>query len=501
MRVAVTLAAAALSGVLLWLASPSVGLGWLAWVALVPVAAAALAGSRLAVPLAYTVYLELLLLPALPFGLADDQWADPIVPVLVAGSPVVVAAVAVALFGALLYAIRFPFLGVRPDGVRAVLIPALAWTALDLLRVKFDPSGLWGALFLSQAETPAARAAGLVGPWLLTFLIVATAFAGALAALRRDVRPAAGLAAAVAVVTVASVGLPNAGNGTLAVAAVQPGYDTAEFDLPVLHYLRKRYRNHELATRDLIGDLTPLTRAAAAQGADIVVWPEATAWVDPRATPSTRALLTRLARETGAALVVPYFFRERGEGAAVVVLPDGRITVPQPKQRPMWFVDEHPGPLEPARPVAVGPLTVGTLLGVDNQDPAASRRLVAADADVLTASTHDWQDLAEQQRAFSRLHAVALGVPLVRADWRFGSAVYAPDGSVVADAPPGKRRTVVVATAPSPAARPYAWVGDAFGWAALAGALAFALAAVQTPKERRLTAPRARLPRLSSRRS
>jgi apolipoprotein N-acyltransferase len=501
MRVAVVLAAASLSGFLLWLASPAVGVGWLAWIALVPVASAALMGSRLAVPLAYTVYLELSLVRSLPFGLAHDQWADPVVPVLIADSPVVLAAVAVGLFGAVLYAVRFPLLRARPEGVRAVLVPALAWTALDLLRVKFDPSGLWGPLFLSQAETPAARAAGLVGPWLLTFLVVATAFSIGLFVVRRDVRPALGVAGALAVVAAAAAPLPSGGSGTLAVAAVQPGYDTAEFDLPVLHYLRKRYRNHELATRDLIRDLAPLTRAAAAEGARIVIWPEATAWVDPRTTPSTRALLTGLARETGAALVVPYFFRERGEGATVVVLPGGAITAPQPKRRPMWFVDERAGPLEPARPVGVGPVVLGTLLGVDNQDPAVPRRLVAADAELLTASMHDWDELAPQQRAFSRLHAAALGVPLVRADWRFGSAVYGPDGSVVADAAPGKRRAVVVGTVRSAAARPYAWIGDVFGWAALAGALVFALPAVQTPKERRLTAPRARLAKLSWRRS
>ena len=504
MRVSVVLLAAFVSAVLLWLSSPAVGAGWLAWIALVPVAAASLAGSRAAVPLAVVLYLALVLLPALPPGLAHNQWADPIVPVLVADSPIVLAAIAVALFGLFLYAVRFPTFvpAERLPAWALVLLPALAWTALDLLRTKFDPSGLWGPLFLSQADTPAARAAGLVGPWLLTFLVVALAYGVAVLIVRR--RPASfvvvgALVAATAIATaLVTVG---ADGRTLAVAAVQPGYDTAEFDRPVLHYLRKRYRNHELATRDLVRDLEPLTRAAAARGARIVVWPEATAWVDPRTTASSRALLTRLARETGVALVVPYFLRYRGEGAAIVVLPDGTLTSPQPKQRPMWFVDEHAGPLEPGRPVAVGTATVGSLLGVDNQDPGVPRALAAEGTDLLVSSTHDWAELAPQQRAFSRLHASSLGLPLVRADWRFGSAVFGPGGTVGAEAVPGKRRTVVVTRVEAGSPTPYVRVGDSFGWAALVLGAALAAGFAQTPSERRLIAPRARLARLSWRRS
>ena len=90
---AAVLAAPFASGLLLWAASPPVGFGWAAWVALLPAAAVALAApatrwGRAAVPLAVVVFLELLLVPALPFGLADDQWGQPVVPILVGGSPV-----------------------------------------------------------------------------------------------------------------------------------------------------------------------------------------------------------------------------------------------------------------------------------------------------------------------------------------------------------------------------------------------------------------------------
>ena len=104
--VRVAIGAAFVTAVLLWAASPAVGAGWLAWIALLPVASLVLGSpgtraARLAVPLAYGVYLELLLVPALPFGIAEGQWGDAPLPVLIGGSPVLpVALVAIPLFGA-----------------------------------------------------------------------------------------------------------------------------------------------------------------------------------------------------------------------------------------------------------------------------------------------------------------------------------------------------------------------------------------------------------------
>lgn len=80
-------AAAAATAILLWAASPAVGAGAIAWVAIVPAACVALSlptpAGRLSVPITYVAYLELLLVPALPFGLASGQWGDPALPVMV----------------------------------------------------------------------------------------------------------------------------------------------------------------------------------------------------------------------------------------------------------------------------------------------------------------------------------------------------------------------------------------------------------------------------------
>ena len=486
--------AASLSALLLWAASPSVGAGAIAWVAIVPTACVALAlpgrAGRLAVPVAYALYLELLLVPALPFGVGAGQWGEPALPVMVGDSPVlVIALIAVPALGALLYLARFgsplePPAGAGPRAARgsgrwitlAVLVPALAWTALELARAKLDPGGQWGPLFADTSGGPAGALAGLGGPWLLTFAVVLVNYGLAATIVLRRVVPALGAiavtAAAVLLAEVATTA-PDPGAPTINVAAVQPGYDTSEEDRPELRYFH--HDTYDLAALDTIDDLGPLTRRAAAQGASLVIWPEASLYVDPRREPEVRKRLVSLARRAGASILVPFFNRDERRSAALAVLPtrrDGALTRSQPKQHPMWFLGERANE-HPARPLEIDGTPVGTMLGVDTQDPAVAASLAGHGAELLTSSTHDWAELTPTHRAMAQLAAVATGVPVVRADWRYGSAVYAPSGEMVAGAGDELRRTVVVAEVPLVAEpKPYAGIGDLFGWLAVAGALA-----------------------------
>ena len=482
MSLVLVAAAGLASTIALWASSPPVGVGWLVWIALVPAAAVALAAEggrrgRLAVPLAYALFLELLLVPALPFGIAKGQWGDPVLPIMVGDSPVVfVALVAVPLVGLLLYAARFPQPLAARGGLVAVGAPAVVWTALDVVRTKGDPSGFWGPLFLTQHDTSAGALAALGGPWLLTFAVVAVNWTLALLLVRRRaaLRPALVVAGALAVTVAATAAVVGSGEprARVRVAVVQPGYDTAEYKRPVLRYLRPATRDVERASLDLIADLGTSTRRATAEGARLVVWPEATIWVDPEENTRVARKLADLARETGTVLVVPFFLRGPSHGATTVVLPDGGLLGPQPKQRPMWFLGERGDNDASPQPV-VAPLgRIGTLLGVDNQDPAVARSLVARDAALLASSTHDWRELAPYQRALSQLHARSLGVALAHADWRHGSALYDAGGAERASAGFDKRRAVLVAElSVGGTGTPYARIGDALAWASVVGAL------------------------------
>jgi apolipoprotein N-acyltransferase len=484
-RISLAIGAALVTAVTLWAASPAVGAGWLAWIALVPAAVVVLRAprtraARLAIPLAYALYLELLFVPALPFGLAEGQWGQAALPVLVGGSPVLpVALVAIPLFGALLYLIRFgqpwgaELLGRRCFALAAVLVPASAWTGLDLLRAKLEPGGSFGPLYLSQVDAPAADLAALGGPWLLTLAIVGFNYGLALALVRRRAAPALATVAAIAATLAAATAVESTSSPgrTLTVAAVQPGYDTSEDER------RRQLRSWDegtfnLAARDLIRDLGALTSRAARDGADLVVWPEAVAFVDLRERDGARAALLRVARRSDVAIVAPYFDHGSRTGAAFAASPRGAVTAARPKQRPMWFLGEEDAASKGPRPVNAAGTRVGTLLGVDVQDPNLPRQLVARDAELLTSSTHDWRQLTPQHRALAALGAEAAGSPLVRADWRYGSAIYARDGEVLADAGEHRRRTVLTAAVETASSSVYASIGDVVGWVSLAAALA-----------------------------
>ena len=480
--VALALGGSATSAALLWLSAPAQAFGWLAWVALVPAAAVSLRQpatrlSRLAIPLAFGLYLELELVTALPFGIAAGQWGSPVIP-LTADSPILIAALAVPILCGALYALRFgqPLTVVEGRGAAwlpAVFWPAICWTALDFLRVLADPGSYWGPLFLSQGDTPAAHLAAIGGPWLITFVLVAANYelARRLVFKRRGLPAKSAVVGALAVLAAALLALSllaPAKGPPLTVAAIQPGYDTAEPGIPALRFWREG--SYDMAAVDVIGDLAALTHEAAARGADLVVWPEGAVFVDPRAHAPARQALEDLALRTDTTVVVPYFQPDRALGESVVVAPNGYFTRPQAKQRPMWYLGER-GPEDTALgPVRVEGRWLATLLGADNKDPGLPARLARNGASLIASSTHDWRQLAVAQRTYTRLHAASVGIPVVRADWRYGSAVYGAGGRVLVDAGLERKRTVVVANVQAGAAgTPYASVGNLAGWLALSG--------------------------------
>jgi apolipoprotein N-acyltransferase len=135
----------------------------------------------------------------------------------------------------------------------------------------------------------------------------------------------------------------------------------------------------------------------------------------------------------------------------------------------MWFLGENGDNRAAPKPVSATGVRTGTMLGVDNQGPRVARALAGERAQLLVSATHDWEQLAGPQRAFAAVNAAATGTPLVRADWRYGSAIYGPDGELIAAAGSGLERTVLVASVPlGMGSTPYTAIGDALGWLFLA---------------------------------
>jgi apolipoprotein N-acyltransferase len=157
----------------------------------------------------------------------------------------------------------------------------------------------------------------------------------------------------------------------------------------------------------------------------------------------------------------------------------------------MWVLGEAGGGEPDPEPLAIPRWPVGTLLGLDAQDPGIAAALADAGAELVASSTHDWPALAEQQRALARLTARSVGASVARADWRYGSGVYDRDGETLASAGTELRRALVLAELAPADPTPYARVGDAIAWVVLAIALALGAAALVVSRPRRRGAPRA----------
>lgn len=503
--------AALASAGLLWAASPAVGLGALAWIALAPAAAAAIAlpgrPGRLAVPLALAIFMETQLVPALPFGLAEGQWGDVPAPLMIDDSPVIaVALVAIPLYAFLLYLLPLhprPEQGgssvggwrligkVRESGVLVVVLPALILAAVELVRSAYGPGGLWGGLALTQAGSVGAAPAAIAGPSLVALLIVAVNYSLALAFVRRRPKPAlwAG-GAAVAAMALGALATPNPGPGSIRVAAIQPGYDTAEEEPAALR--RWQPGSYRLAAVDVVGDLAGPTEAAARDGAELVVWPEATAFVEPADHAIVGRLAGRLAQANEVAIVYPYFDYDRSRSGVRIARSDGSLSGPRPKNRPMWFLGERTIEAEPGL-LTAGGVEVGVLLGVDAQDAGVAAGLVGDGADLIVSATHDWEQMATQQLAQAQLTATATGAPISRADWRYSSALIDRKGDPQSVAAEGKRRETLVADLATAGPTPYANVGNGPAWIVTAALVLFLIGSRAT-KRRRARAERAGYP-------
>jgi apolipoprotein N-acyltransferase len=82
--------------------------------------------------------------------------------------------------------------------------------------------------------------------------------------------------------------------------------------------------------------------------------------------------------------------------------------------------------------------------------------------------------------------AAGAGVPVIRADWRFGSAIYDADGEARADAGTALRRTVLTAEVHAWAAStPYRRAGDVLGWLALASVCSLLLVRIGRSRARK----------------
>ena len=413
------------------------------------------------------------------------------------------AAVAVAfgLAGGLLAVpVLTPRLHAALRGWGIVWLPAMVWAGIEYLRLVTTAGHQWGMTATAQIDVAPLRAyLPLAGMWPMPIIVMATN--GAIVALILAARgrwewSRAALGWSVGAVAAAWIlgGIlallpPPEATGTLRAAVVQPGEHVPDHALTRPLIVRRQYAE---LTQVITALHAPPT--VAAQGAQLVVWPEASGWVDPL-TPTGQALaqqVAEVAARSGATIVWPYFIRidsDRTRNEAVLIDPDRRISAPSTKAHPVWVIGERSvtAGLHPVH--TVDGVAVGLALGPDGSYTDALARLARDGAQVVAVATHDWAAYAGTQLAHLRVRAAEHRLAIVKADWRYGSAIVAPDGAIVAATPVATQLETMLAadvwvTTPG---TPYSVSGDWLGVVSLVVAIAAVAASVVTGRVGRRT--------------
>lgn len=188
----------------------------------------------------------------------------------------------------------------------APLWGAAWWASIETLRSVWPLGGLpWGRLGYSAVDTAWDAALPLVGVSGTGFLVALLGFAAAeltaqLSTGAPDKKLAVKVAAAglwlIAVLSV-SMPQPEPDGTTLRVAVVQGGVPGDGTEL--VRYHREVTLNHVRATEELAAALKQNDGTV-----DLVVWPENSTAIDPRADPATEAAIDRAARALGAPIFV-----------------------------------------------------------------------------------------------------------------------------------------------------------------------------------------------------
>jgi apolipoprotein N-acyltransferase len=447
------LALAGVAGAALALAFPVIDWGPVAWVALVPMLHAALGrGPRAAFQAGWVA--------GFVFFLATIYWIVFTIGTYTNLSPLVSVGPLLLLCGFLALAFGIFAAGcelARRRGIELWLVAPALWVVLEWVRTYILGGFPWVSLGYSQYRaTYLIQFVELTGIYGLSALIVLVnvAIYDVAARRRSGEAPRTGGLLAVAALLVVLVGwgywrvqilaaLPP--QGSFRVGFIQGNipqdvkWDPAYQESSIDHYEK-------------------LTAAAVADGAELVVWPEAAAPFFFQEQSALRARILGIARRLGVWLVVgsPAFSHERGRlrlhNRVYLVTPDGRADqwydkmelVPFGEYVPLkslfFFVDKI---VEGVGDFRAGDVPVvfhtergnfGTLICYEGIFPGLTRRFVAGGADFLVNVTNDaWfgrTSAPYQHLAMAAVRTIENRVPLVRVANTGFSAMVDLDGTI-----------------------------------------------------------------------
>lgn len=360
-----------------------------------------------------------------------------------------------------------------------------AWMGIEMIRIFIPFAGTWGFVAYTLHTQPwLIQPASIFGIFGVSALILLLNYALGLAAIRAfDARwtldadaPVVtslltrrwliGAGATLVVWVALSLALfPAASGPTVRVAAIQP-----ETSPGILGFTGEDARLAQLHTR-----MVEQTREAAAQGAQVIIWPEGSLQYDPQLEDPLG--LPALARETGAYLVIGYMFNtdEGFRNEATVISPEGEFLGIFGKDHPVTFAGET-SITQGTYPVYETPLGVlGTIICYDLDFTDTARKLARQGAQLIAVPSNDWAGIADKHYTHVVFRAVENRTAMVKADGGFDSAIIDPYGRVISLAmfPEGGEATLVDEVPLGRANALAVQLGDWFGWLCLAGMVFF----------------------------
>ncbi|MGD9618978.1 MAG: nitrilase-related carbon-nitrogen hydrolase [Mycolicibacterium sp.] len=276
------------------------------------------------------------------------------------------------------------------------------------------------------------------------------------------------------------------------VAAVQPGLDNATPGTLISAGNISPGRSEADRIADQIDQLSDMTRQAAQQGAQVVVWPEETLNYDPRV--ERTEWIPELVRQTGVYLAMG-FTPDATNGAApntaLLWSPQGEVDAVYLKTKRVLAEGEAftPGRSYPTVKTPAGILGMIICFDIDFPNGPA-RREVLNGAQLILAPSIDFASISDVRSASTTFRAIENRVGMVKADVAWDSVLVAPNGRVVASTDFGEERggpALLVADIPlGPVDAPQTQYGNTpFQWLVYAGTLMMIVAMATSWRRRR----------------
>jgi apolipoprotein N-acyltransferase len=363
-----------------------------------------------------------------------------------------------------------------------VLRGATGWVGIELIRSFIPVMGTWGFVaYPLYAQAWLLQPVSIFGIYGMNLLILLVNYTLGLLLLswlnrraRLGIRPVSPTSRLVRRwLLIASVTLLGWASVSLSLLAAAPVENSPSVRVAALHYDAGRPRGQGL------DKFVELTYTAAAQGAQIIVWPEMAVDFDPQV--EQPALFRSLANDTGAYLVIGYFVRlsettHRNE--ATVVSPAGDFLGVFGKDHPVVFNGEH-GTSLGVYPVYHTPYgKLATIICYDLNFTDTTRHMARGGAQIIAVPSLDAPEIADKHYTHLVFRAIENRTAMIKSDSSGSdSAIIDSYGRILAKAvtPEGGETVLVTDIHPGSGAAPAVLLGDWVGWLCLVGMVLFSL--------------------------